>query len=70
MDELRRLATGRFGDMVKAVVDLQRHIMLLDADLHADHEAQLLVEGSARPVGHQLVSRPAGERLARVRFHD
>ena len=48
MDELRRLATGRFGDMVKAVVDLQRHIMLLDADLHADQEAQLLVEGSAQ----------------------
>ena len=48
MDELRRLATGRFGDMVKAVVDLQRYIMLLDADLHADQEAQLLVEGSAQ----------------------
>ena len=48
MDELQRLATGRFGDMVKAVVDLKRHIMLLDADLHADQEAQLLAEGSAQ----------------------
>ena len=36
MDELRRLAEGRFGDMVKAVVDVKRSIMLLDADLHAD----------------------------------
>ena len=36
MDELRLLAEGRFGDMVKAVVDVKRSIMLLDADLHAD----------------------------------
>ncbi len=48
MDELQRLATGRFGDMVKAVVDLTRHVMLLDADLHADQEAELLAEGSAQ----------------------
>ena len=48
MDELRRLATGRFGDMVKAVVDLERNVMLLDADLHADQEAALLSEGSAQ----------------------
>ena len=46
MDELRRLAEGRFGDMVKAVVDVKRSIMLLDADLHADQEAELLSEGA------------------------
>ncbi|MFH1144344.1 MAG: DUF5674 family protein [Candidatus Eisenbacteria bacterium] len=45
-DELRRLAAGRFGDMVKAVVDLARERMVLDADLHSDEEAELLVEGS------------------------
>jgi hypothetical protein len=48
MDELRQLAAGRFGDMVKAVVDLRRGVMLLDADLHADQEAELLAEGSAQ----------------------
>jgi hypothetical protein len=48
IDELRRLALGRFGDMVKAVVDLRRGVMLLDADLHADQEAALLAEGSAQ----------------------
>jgi hypothetical protein len=48
MDELRQLAAGRFGDMVKAVVDLKRGIMLLDAELHADQEAELLAEGSAQ----------------------
>ena len=48
MDELRRLATERFGDMVKVVVDLRRKVMLLDADLHADQEAELLSEGAAQ----------------------
>jgi hypothetical protein len=46
LDELRLLAAGRFGDMVKAVVDLARETMLLDAELHADEEAELLAAGS------------------------
>ncbi len=46
LDELRRLAAGRFGDLVKAVVDLERGIMIVDADLHADQEAELLAGGS------------------------
>jgi hypothetical protein len=47
IDEVRRLAQERFGDMVKGVVDLRRGVMLLDADLHADQEAELLADGSA-----------------------
>lgn len=46
--ELQELATKRFGDMVKGVVDLRRGVMLLDADMHADQEADLLAEGSAQ----------------------
>jgi hypothetical protein len=46
MDELRALAQSRFGDMVKAVVDIRRELMVLDADLHADQEAELLAGGS------------------------
>jgi hypothetical protein len=48
IDELRQLAAGRFGDMVKAVVDLRRGILLLDADMHADQEAELLADGSVQ----------------------
>ena len=48
LEELRRLAKTRFGDMIKAVVDLQRGLMLLDADMHADQEAELLAGGSAQ----------------------
>jgi hypothetical protein len=46
LDEIRALAALRFGDMIKGVVDLERGILLLDADLHADQEASLLAEGS------------------------
>ncbi len=46
LDEIRLLAVARFGDMIKGVVDLERGILLLDADLHADQEASLLADGS------------------------
>ena len=46
LDEIRALAQARFGDMIKGVVDLERGILLLDADLHADQEARLLADGS------------------------
>lgn len=62
-DELRALARGRFGDMVKGVVDLRRDVLLLDADLHADQEAELLAEGSAQADlwGINLYPELAGE---------
>ncbi|MGB9613023.1 MAG: DUF5674 family protein [Candidatus Margulisiibacteriota bacterium] len=44
--ELENLAKERFGDLVKAVVDVNREIMALGADLHADEEAALLEDGS------------------------
>jgi hypothetical protein len=44
--ELARLAEGRFGGLVKAVVDVGRGMMAIDADMHADEEADLLERGS------------------------
>jgi hypothetical protein len=46
VDDLKRMAVDRFGDMVKAVVDVERGIMAVDAELHADQEAVLIDEGS------------------------
>jgi Protein of unknown function (DUF5674) len=46
LDEIRVLAKARFGEMIKGVVDLERGILLLDAELHADQEANLLADGS------------------------
>ncbi len=48
MAELRSLAEGRFGDLVKVVVDIKRNVMAVDADLHSDEEALLLENGSAQ----------------------
>lgn len=39
-------AGNYFEGMVKGVVDLSKGILALDAELHADLEAQLLSEGS------------------------
>ena len=40
------MAAGMFGDLVKAVVDVERELLALDAELHADLEALLLQDGS------------------------
>jgi len=47
-EELERMAAAGFGDMVKGVVDVERGLLALDADLHADLEALLLEDGSAQ----------------------
>ena len=44
--ELKDVASRRFGDMVKAVVDLEKQIMAIGGELHADEEAFLLQKGS------------------------
>ena len=44
--ELRQMAENTFGDMVKAVVDIDRDLLALDAELHSDLEALLLEQGS------------------------
>ena len=44
--ELKELALERFGDLVKAVVDIERGVMSVGGELHSDEEAQLLENGS------------------------
>jgi hypothetical protein len=46
VDELRRMALDRFGDLVKVVVDVERELMAVDAGMHADEEAGLMDDGS------------------------
>jgi multisubunit Na+/H+ antiporter MnhE subunit len=40
------MAAALFGEMVKAVVDVEKVIVAVDAELHADLEALLLQNGS------------------------
>ena len=46
IEELKQMAASTFGNMVKAVVDVDREIVAVDAELHSDLEALLLVDGS------------------------
>ena len=44
--ELAAMAEAQFGDMVKGVVDVERGVMAIGGELHADDEAALLEDGS------------------------
>ena len=46
LDELKQMSQKMFGNLVKAVVDIEKGIMAVDAELHADEEAFLLENGS------------------------
>ena len=46
-NELNSLDSGYFDDMIKAVVDIEKEIIAVDAELHADLEGLLIDEGSA-----------------------
>jgi len=46
IEELRSMAQKMFGNLVKAVVDMEKEIMAVDAELHSDEEAMLLGNGS------------------------
>jgi hypothetical protein len=48
IDFLRDMAENSFGDMVKAVVDVDRELIAVDAELHSDLEALLLENGSSQ----------------------
>ncbi len=44
--KLKLLAEKKFGNLVKAVVDVEKEVMAVDGELHADEEAILLQNGS------------------------
>ena len=48
LDELSKMAEDMFGDLVKAVVDIVRDIMVVDAELHSDEESLLIAHGSVQ----------------------
>ena len=48
VSELREMAVKMYGDLVKAVVDIKKEIMAVDAEMHADQEKLLLENGSGQ----------------------
>ncbi|MBI5254671.1 hypothetical protein HY932_02735 [Candidatus Falkowbacteria bacterium] len=46
MTALKELACERFGDLVKAVVDVEAGVMAIGGEMHSDEEEVLLSAGS------------------------
>ena len=45
-EQLKELASNTFVDMIKCVADVNRGLLAVDAELHADLESMLLEQGS------------------------
>ncbi len=48
IEELKEMMQKMFGNLVKAVVDVEKGIMAVDGELHADLEVLLSEDGSKR----------------------
>ena len=48
VDELKKIAVEQYGDLIKAVVDVNQRIMAIGGEMHADEEQFLLEEGSSQ----------------------
>ena len=46
IEELKKIAQDSFGDLVKAVVDIEKKIMIVGGELHADEETLFIENGS------------------------
>lgn len=46
VEELKKMSENMYDNLVKAVVDVEKKIMVVDADMHADEEQLLLEAGS------------------------
>lgn len=44
--EIKKMAEMMFGNLLKAVVDIEKELIAIDGELHSDEEALLLSKGS------------------------
>lgn len=68
LSEIKKITEERSSDYVKAVVDIERKIMALDAELHSDLEAKLLEEGSDQENLWGINIYPDSEESERIEF--
>ncbi len=47
-EELKRIAKEQFGDLVKAVVDVEQGIMAVGGELHSDEEVSLMEQENSK----------------------
>ncbi len=46
IDELKEMSKKMFGGLVKAVIDVEKEIMVVDGELHSDEQGLLIESGS------------------------
>lgn len=68
LNKIKELTAKGFGDFIKAVVDVEKGIMAIDAELHADEEALLLENGSTQENLWGINIYPAQEKADRIEF--
>ena len=70
--ELNDMAKQQFGDMVKAVVDVEQGVMAIGGELQSDEEAVLLDQRSTQKNlwGINLYPEQPIAEWIRVRFYD
>ncbi len=63
--ELEQMAKNMFDDLVKAVVDIDKKIIAVDAPMHSDEEAELIKNGSKQDNlwGINLYPKKEGEEF-------
>ncbi|MBU1136786.1 hypothetical protein KKD72_00235 [Patescibacteria group bacterium] len=67
--ELKKIAKERFGDLVKAAVDIKQEIMAVGGELHMDEEVALIEqEGSKQEDvwGINIYPEEKGERFIEI----
>lgn len=64
-EELAKVAEEGFGDMIKAVVDIENSIIAIGGELHSDEESELLKSGSKQENlwGINLYPQKTGEEF-------
>jgi len=67
--DLEQMAQKMFGNFVKAVVDIEKSIMVVDAELHADEEALLIENGSKQTALWGINIYPEMEGDERIEFN-
>ena len=65
LKELNEMALKMFGGLVKAVVDIEKEIMVVDGEMYADEEKYLLEHGSKQDNlwGINLYPKEKGENF-------
>ncbi len=65
ISELEKMSEKMYGDIVKAVVDIEKEIMVVDAAMHADQETILIEKGSKQDNlwGINIYPKNSGEEM-------